>query len=378
MYDIPEHKIYALGDVVSFIAPTYPVLEVQGRIMYMFSEDPEQTNNFMTVTMIVRCPKDARQDIITDKYKIYDMVETNEDVVINFNSVTKLVPSLVIDSKQGLLVKLKEHFKPKELREGVFYISEYEDALGQFHPATDPQVTLACFHFDPEVSPLLNTIDAACWKYLKTLVFNKFIAASTRSSRRSDDLKNMNLWELLVNNFSSSPEEIIRLCAEHPIAISHPRRLEIPSFCLLDIEKLIGVRFSIPFILESISQFRKLWLDNPISPGPPEVLTWLHKRASQANAVVEMISEQMDKPTYEDDEADYIDDVVGKKRPLESECEDIVKKQLKEFTVDEEESDQETVVEEKITTTDDEEETEDSEEDSDKLCESDTETEEED
>jgi hypothetical protein len=91
-----------------------------------------------------------------------------------------------------------------------------------------------------------------------------------------------------------------------------------------------------------------------------------------------MISEQMDKPTYEDDEADYIDDVVGKKRPLESECEDIVKKQLKEFTVDEEESDQETVAEEKITTTDDEEETEDSEEDSDELCESDTETEEED
>ncbi len=212
VYDIPDHPLYKLGDIITTNCVKYNgiSLELQGRIMTMYSTDVKGDNVFFGLHMLYRPDTRPRDIIKKNSCYIYEYWESDEYVDVSAKDVIAVIPStILVEGCDPSYSEFAVDVDEKLLSKGFIYISKSVDSNQIQYPPCQPEVTLAWHHFDHEsFTTHPDTLDKHFWGVLKELVFDVFVSPISKSYRRRSPHKNRRLWDTIVANFAS-PEMIL-------------------------------------------------------------------------------------------------------------------------------------------------------------------------
>jgi hypothetical protein len=309
---------YGIGDVVTFLPRGLPI-QAQGRIMSLYKN--EENEAMMTVAMLQR-PEEP-SDYVKKNMKIYEYYETDCYNDIKESTVLKVVAAEVYPENFNDLEFITMNTPSKVLKRGFIYISGFVTADHQILPPTPMNETIWAFHFHPNNKVLASSDDVsnAYYSVMKSHLFDPFVHPTSRTSRHKN--KNPNLWQLLVKLAPDvrTYEDFLPHCVDHPIAKAHKNAATISDWNLLDIEKMLAPKFTIPIILRRLAQIHELYSSSEqFCLSAPEA----NKLFAVWDAEIEAVLDRLNKndPSLVDIEVKQEEKLAGSKHQLEETEED--------------------------------------------------------
>lgn len=301
---LKKPKTVDLTDVVTFIPKDYFV-EVQGRVMSLFNSDDGVP--MATVAMLLR--PDNPNDFVGKSTRVFEYLETDLFYDIEQDSILAIIPSNVYQEGYQDLEYIEMEIPKKILKKGFIYITGFLKDNGEIIEPASATHTVWAYHFHPENRAVLADpydVSVAYYTVIKQVIFDPFVSPESKSSRRRD--KNPNLWQLLLDLAPAvdTYEAFLPASVNHPMAMASSKRELFPDWNLLDLEKMIRPRFTIPFILTCLKQLHQMYANseeyalNAAIAAATLLAEWNSKVEKMINSINSGTTEYLDEEEIEE------------------------------------------------------------------------------
>jgi len=266
-YDVVDHAIYSLGDIVTF-SDLDVVPQAQGRIVSMFSEH-EDLHDVQLVLMIVRRPfgegNTPPKDYRGEGYNIYEYWDSTECVTISEHIVLDIIESTSAHKDEVDPHEFFDEFSKASLKKGIILITGFHDnESGYIYDTVDPHIILSHYQTDtdsriwePPVKGKLP-VHQIFLGIIKEKIFDPFITPYYRSQG------NHELFAYLLANFDNSRLMNALVLGKHELLKN--KNMMHPSLCIPVIADLLRRYWacrddSVASILSSVDDWTERYIE---------------------------------------------------------------------------------------------------------------------
>jgi len=322
MYDVLDHPLYHVLDIITFIEEEVGI-QTQGRIMSMWSETPDKKNIKLAIHCIRRPFEEPPVDFTSNGLRIYEYYDSTECQVISEDCILDIVESITINKDDVSLDYFLDEVEKVALKKGFIYISGfYDNEEGILYNIVEPQHLLWHYHLDWDLSWSYQgtEISPGSWflSLLKEEIFDVFLSACSKKG------KNNALFQYLVSHYNDA--HMIAQILQPGNRFMQEHRMIRPSICIpviVDILKLFKTHehVSVAYLLSKMD----LWQDTLVKPCLKQIAKLeqksgddpIHCAAIEELSVLESsLGSFIERDTSDEDDDSSVDTEIIRKKSI--------------------------------------------------------------